>query len=157
MSTTSLYLGVRCSNISFAFALLSGTKEAPRLEHKRLVPFPKNFTRSHSLKWLYQEVDDILKKHQIGSITIKGTEPSAQKGGTFIERTENEAIIYLIAANHNLSNDIARKVKATIAKDLLAKGKPSLLETQLDTSHFPGFQQEDEKIRDAILAAWSSM
>jgi hypothetical protein len=78
MSNVKKHLGLRCSNNTFAFAVLSGTKEQPHLEQKNLVRFSKKYSRPQSLKWFYQEIQDLLKRHAVSSITIKGTQTAAQ-------------------------------------------------------------------------------
>jgi hypothetical protein len=50
-----------------------------------------------------------------------------------------------------------RKVKATIAKDLGLPGKPRSLTTDLDASVFPEYKDAPEKIKEAILVAWSEL
>jgi hypothetical protein len=49
---------------------------------------------------------------------------------------------------------VYRKTKPTIAKDLGLKGKGKYLDT-LDCSVFPDYDNEKEKIKEAILVAWS--
>jgi hypothetical protein len=68
---------------------------------------------------------------------------------------ENEAMVFLAASNRGLEN-VSRKIKSTIAKNLGLKGKAKYL-AQLDTSVFPTYAEESTKMQEAILAAWSSM
>lgn len=77
------------------------------------------------------------------------------RGKAFVERTENEAIVYLAAANHGVKF-VSKKTKATIAKDLGLKGNAKSLETDLDYSSIGGFEAESATIKEAILVAWST-
>jgi hypothetical protein len=65
-------------------------------------------------------------------------------------------MIFLHAGNIGADN-VVRKVKATIAKDLGLPGKVSALTTDLDASVLPGYKDSPEKIRQAILVAWSEL
>ena len=151
------FLGVRCSNSDFTYAILTGEPDCPKIIDKKNILFPKNYLKHQSLKWFLQEIEDILKNNiTLKVISIKGTEPLAQKGKSFISRTEYEAIIYLAAANNGIKH-IFKKVKSTIAKDLGLKGKVKYLSTKLDYSVFPNFESENDKMQEAILVAWSSM
>ena len=148
-------LGIRCSNTDYAYVILTGNRAAPEIVEKSLIALPKGYSRSESLKWFYQEIDGILGRVAINTITIKGAEALAARDQSFVSRVENEAMIFLAASNRGLEN-ISRKVKVTIAKDLGGKGKAKYL-AQLDTSVFPNYAQETDKIKEAILAAWSSI
>ena len=101
-------------------------------------------------------MDGLLGKHQISRLVIKGPEGLATRGKAFVERTEHEAVAILNAADHGLAR-VSRKVKATIAKDLGMKGKAKYLDTKLDKSAIDGFDDRSEKVREAILAAWSEL
>lgn len=149
-------LGIRCSNKDYSFVILAGDSNNPTIEEKGNVRFPKGFSRSLCLKWFLQELEGILKRHDVRIIAIKGTEGLAARGKSFVERVENEAMIYLSAANLGIKN-VYRKVKSTIAKDFGLKGKAKYLSTKLDCSVFPTFDNEDNKTQEAILVAWSSM
>jgi phosphohistidine swiveling domain-containing protein len=150
------YLGFRCSNKDYTYVILNGTKEQPEVLCNDTVAFPKDFSRPHELKWFLQEIEELLKKNEVNSISIKSTEVPARKGNSYDERVENEAMILLTAENFGITQ-VSKKVKSTIAKDLGLKGKGKYLSTKLDVSVFPNFDRETEKLKDAILVAWSSM
>lgn len=148
------FLGIRCSNNDFSYVVLSGTKEQPKIELKDSVVFPKGYSRSQSLKWFLQELEEIYKKDpNIRLIGIKGAEPMASRGKSFVARVENEAMVFFFAGKYAI-NPVYRKTKPTIAKDLGLKGKGKYLDT-LDCSVFPDYDNEKEKIKEAILVAWS--
>jgi hypothetical protein len=149
-------IGIRCSNNDFSYAILSGQKTSPTLETHNTIGFPKGFTRAQTLKWFLQELEDISKKHKnLSTWVIKGPEAIAKKGKGFIDRIENEAIVFLHAGN-TVVDKVLRKVKRTIAKDIGVSGTTSALKT-LDTSIIPEYKNATEKIQEAILAAWSEL
>lgn len=150
------YLGFRCSNKDYTYVLLKGTKRKPVIQKYDNIPFPKGFTRSVNLKWFYQEIDTLIKKHKINCIAIKGVEGLARRSSSLFERIENEAIILLVAADNGIKY-VVRKVKVTIAKDLGLKGKVKYLSENLDISVFPDFEKLNTKMKEALLVAWSSM
>ncbi len=148
------FLGIRCSNHDYSFAILSGTKESPKVDQKDTIAFPKGYSKPNSLKWFLQELQELFEKNpSIRVIGIKGAEPMASRGKAFIERIENETIVYLSAANSGIKA-IFRKPKVTIAKDLGLKGKAKYL-ADLECNFFPDFKKESEKIQEAVLVAWS--
>lgn len=151
-----MILGVRCSNGDYSFALLKGKKGAPQIADIKSALFPKGYTRANTLRWIYQEVEDYLSKHKgVRHIVVKGAEPMAQKGGTYGERVEGEAILFLAAANNGIT--ATRKVKPTIAKDLGLAGRAKALEEDLDTTVIPTFSTYSTKEQEAVLAAWSDL
>ena len=151
-----MILGIRCSNNDYSFALLKGTKKAPQVVNTKTATFPKGYTRPDSLRWLYQEIDDYLINHKgISHLVVKGVEAMAQKGSSYTDRVECEAILFLAAANHGLT--AIRKVKPTIAKDLGLAGRAKALDENLDTSVISDFQNYSTKEQEAVLAAWSDL
>ena len=150
------YLGLRCSNTDFCHVILTGKSDSPRIEEKDQVSFPKGFNKQQSLKWFLQEIKKILRKYPVKVIAIKGTEGMAARGKRFVIRIEHEAMIYLAAANLGIKH-VFKKVNNTIAKDLGLKGKGKYLFTKLDCSIFPDFERENDKMKDAIRVAWSSI
>lgn len=150
-------IGIRCSNTDFSYAILSGKKSGPKLETFDTIFFPKGYTRPQALKWFLLELEELSKKYGSLSVwAIKGTEAIATKGKEFVERVENEAMVFLHAGNTG-SSRVIRKVKSTIAKDLGLTGKASALKTDLDTSIIPEFRDATEKAKEAILIAWSEL
>ena len=148
-------LGIRCSNIDYAYVVLEGARSSPQVVEKNMIPFPKGYSRSENLKLFYQEIKQILKRLEIDTITMKGAEALATRDKSYVARVENEAMVFLVAADHGVEN-VSRKIKATIAKDLGLKGKAKYI-AQLDTSVFPTYAEESTKMQEAILAAWSSL
>ena len=150
-------VGIRCSNTDFSYAILSGKKSDPKLETCDTIVFPKGYTRPQALRWFLQELEGLSKRHSSPSVwAIKGTEAMAAKGKEFVERVENEAMVIFHASNAGVTK-VVRKVKSTIAKDLGLTGKASALKTDLDTSVLHGFKDATEKVKDAILIAWSEL
>ena len=148
-------LGMRCSNKDFAWALLSGAKDAPEVVGTGEVIFPKGYWKGGSLKWFLQEVEVLLDAHEVGKIVMKAFE-GLNRGRTFEDRIEHEAMVYFAGANRGLKL-VAKKPKSTIAKDLGLKGRARYLSTKLDTSVIESFNDYSDKTRDAILAAWSEL
>jgi phosphohistidine swiveling domain-containing protein len=129
----------------------------PKLEMCDTIVFPKGYTRPQALRWFLLELEELSKRHGSPSAwAIKGTEAMAARGKEFVERVENEAIVLFHAGNIGV-NKVVRKVKSTIAKDLGLPGKASALKTDLDTSIIPEFKDATEKIKEAILIAWSEL
>lgn len=150
------FFGIRCSSNDFSYVILSGSKKTPNIIQKGICSFPSGYSRPQSLKWFSHEIEDLIRKNPgIKVICVKGAEPLARKAGAFVCRVENEAIVFLVAANHGIKA-IFRKTKPTIAKDLGVKGKSRYLET-LDYSVFSEYDKEKVKTQEAILAAWSCM
>jgi phosphohistidine swiveling domain-containing protein len=149
-------IGLRCSNTDLSYAILSGSKAAPQLVASDTLVLPQGYTRPQALKWLLLELEGLSKKHSISLWAIKGAEAIAKKGREFVERIENEAMILLHAGNIN-ADKVIRKVKATIAKDLGLPGKASALTTDLDASVIPQYKNASDKIKEAVLVAWSEL
>jgi len=150
-------IGIRCSNNDFSYAILSGKKATPKLEISDTIAFPKGYTRPQALGWFLQELEGLSKKHGFLSVwAIKGAEAIATKGKEFVERVENEAIVIFHAGSVGVDKAV-RKVKSTIAKDLGLPGKASALKTDLDTSIIPEYNNVTDKVKEAILVAWSEL
>jgi hypothetical protein len=150
-----MVIGIRCSNQDFSYAILDGTKAAPILINKSTISFPRNYSRCKELKWFYQELEGLKDSYEIKEWGIKGAEPMAQKGKFYAARIENEAMIFLLCAN--IGNDnVIRKVKQTIAKNLGFKGKSKYLK-EVEFDNIEGYDNCNEKIKEAILVAWSCL
>lgn len=149
------YVGVRCSNNDYCLAILSGTMDEPTLEYMCQHPFPKKFSPSGRLKWFLQELEEKMKDHKIKMIGIKKCESLHGKQDQFIERIENEAMVFLAADKMGVKL-INRKAYRTIAKDFGFKGKKESLK-EVDWSIFSSIEKLNDKSKDAILAAWSLM
>lgn len=148
-------LGVRCSPKEFSYCVIEGSKASPLIVHTQEISFPLAYVKPLSLKWLMQEVDDLIKKHTINSLAIKASEGTASRDKSFIERVEYETIFILTGALQGLK-PIVKKVKATIAKDLGLKGKARYLST-IDTSSIPNYSTYSDKMKEAILVGWSEL
>lgn len=151
-----MVIGLRCSNKDYSFAILDGSKKKPILIKSDTISFPTGFSRPNSLKWFYQELDEISKKYNLDCWVLKGTEYMIHKGPSYTVRIENEAMVLLIAANKGDQN-VVRKLKAKIAKDLGCKGRAKYLNTDIDLNYVQGYIKSSEKINEAILVAWSSL
>lgn len=150
-------VGIRCSNTDFTYAILTGEKAKPKLETSETIVLPKGYTRPQALRWFLQELEELSKKHgPFSTWAIKGTEAMAAKGKEYGERVENEAMVIFHAGNIGVEK-VGRKVKSTIAKDLGLPGKASALKTDLDTSIVPDYEEASEKVKEAILVAWSEL
>ena len=151
-----MVLGLRCSAKDYAWAVLDGKKSSPQLIAQGLVLFPKNFARPQSVVWFSQEVDGILNTHPCGHIVLKAHEGRV-RDNSFLERIENETAVYFSASIAKKAvKTIVRKGKRTIAKDLGLKGQGKYLAT-LDTSAIANFDKLEEKVREAILSAWTAL
>lgn len=150
-----MVLGIRCSNSDFSYAVLSGSKDAPTLEYEGSNKIPRNYSKPRALSWFVQEVEEIITRHEIKKIVMKGFEGQV-KTKTYEERVELETAVYIAASKFGL-NAVFKKVSSTIAKDLGLKGKKHYLTTQLDTSVIPNFAEKSEIRREAIFAAWSEL
>ena len=148
-------LGIRCSNKDFSYAVMSGSKKAPVIVESRSLLYPKNFTRPRSLLWFTQEIEQLIKKYNVQSVVMKRFE-GRRRGGSFEDRVEYEAAVYLACARCGLTT-ACKKVKSTIAKDFGLKGRAHYLETELDTCVIPSFSSCTNKEQEAILCAWSDL
>jgi len=148
-------LGIRCSNNDFTYAVITGSQKSPNVKHCASVAVPKNFSRPRTLHWMVQEIEELIKKHNVRKVVMKGFE-GRMRGKTYEERVELEAAIY-IAGGKNGMNGIFKKVNSTIAKDLGLKGRARYLQTSLDTSVIAEFSNKSDKEQDAIRSAWSEL
>lgn len=149
-------LGLRCSNHDYAHAILKGTRTAPNVIVTGEKAFPKNYVKPQLLKWFMQEIEDLVRNQAVTAIAMKGPEGFSARGRPFVERIEIEAIVFLLGANIGIK-PVLKKVKSTIAKDLGLKGKAKYLDTKLNTSVLSGFDSYTDKVKEAILAAWSTL
>lgn len=149
-----MILGLRCSNKDFAYAIMEGTRAKPTLLAEDLIAFPKGFSRVQSVTWFSHELDAIMDRHPCSKIVIKAFEGRA-RNNTFVERVEHETVAYFAAARKGIKS-VVRKMKSTTAKDFGLKGRGRYLAT-LDKSPIPDFDSKNEKVQEAILAAWSSL
>ena len=148
-------LGLRCSNGDYSFAVLSGSLDSPTVDDSGTIHAPKGFSRPQLLKWFFQELQDLHARHGIRCIVMKGSEGMANRGGSFIERIELEAMAFYAGAELGI-RPVHRKVKSQIAKGLGQKGKAKYLE-RVDTSVIDSFAQLSPKVQEAVLAAWSEL
>jgi hypothetical protein len=154
-SKTMSVLGIRCSNKDYTFAVLTGTKKSPQLIDSQTLPYPKGFSKPESLKWLLQEIEDLITKYKVEKIVMNKFEGKI-RGNTYEDRVEHEAVVYLAASNKGIAS-VFKKVKGSIAKDLGLKGRAGYLNTSLNTSLIKDFDKHSDKSRDSILAGWSKL
>jgi len=148
-------IGIRCSNKDFNYAVMTGSKKKPSIEHTTSVSVPKNFSRPRALYWMVQEIEALIDRHSAQKVVMKAFE-GRSRGKTYAERVELEAAVYIAGGKNGMSG-IFKKVKSTIAKDLGLKGRGHYLQTGLDTSVIPDFATRSEKEKEAILAGWSEL
>ncbi len=149
-------LGIRCSTKDYSYVILSGSRQQPSIIVKETIFFPKGYPKGQRLLWFLQEFQLILSHHKVELVVIKETEAMARKGQYYPIRVEDEAMIFLAAAQLDSTKRVIKKVNPTIGKDLGLKGRKKDLDT-LDYSAFPNFDKESKNIQDAIRAAWSSL
>lgn len=148
-------LGVRCSNKDFTYVVMSGSKVKPKIDTSDINTFPRNFSKPRALLWFVQEIEQLISRHNVNKIVIKGFE-GRTRGKSYEERVEFESAVFIAAANNGI-NAVFKKVKSTIAKDLGLKGRAHYLQTTLNTSVIDGYATKTEKEKDAILSAWSEL
>jgi hypothetical protein len=149
-------LGLRCGSKEFSYSIVRGTMTTPELVESQTIKYPTGFNDSQRVKWFYQEIDGLMKRHSAESLGIKGTEPMAMKGSVFGCRIEMEAMALLAVANNGIKY-VKRKVNGTIAKDFGLKGKKKYLETGIDYSKIPDYDSKSANIKESILIAWSML
>lgn len=149
-------IGFRCSNNDYTFAVLEGTKISPVIVAINTISFPKNYTRPAILQWFYLDLQGLLNRYKPNAIFIKKAEGIAARGKTFVERVGNEAIILLVAGINNIKY-VEDRVKSTIARNLGYKGKAHYLKDAFKNSVLEEYENEPEKIKEAILVAWSAL
>jgi hypothetical protein len=148
-------LGIRCSNKDFTYVVLEGSKDTPKLTCLESVQYPTNYSRSRCLFWLVQEVKALISRYGVERIVMKGFE-GRTRDKTYEHRVESEAAVFIAAAEAGITG-VFKKVKSTIAKDLGFKGRGHYLQSALDTSLIPEYEQSGDRAQDAILAAWSEL
>lgn len=149
-------IGFRCSNSDFTYAVIEGDKESPEVIVAKRIAFPKNFSEGERLRWFRQELNTIFSENNPEVITLKGAEFAVSRSNSLDSRLYNEGVVILVAAEIGIL-EVAKKVNATMAKDLGLKGKAKYLKTKLDTSPINDFDSYNPKHQEAILAGWSSM
>lgn len=149
-----IVIGFRCSTDVIVYSVLTGTKIKPQVKRTNELKIPKCYKRIEELKWIYQEISEIIKKEMPDLICLKDTEAMARKGNNYTKRLENETAIIIAASFANVKN-FYKKVKATIAKDLGLKGRSKYLKTQLDCSVICNYDNYNDHEKESILSAWS--
>jgi hypothetical protein len=119
-----------------------------------MIALPKGYTRLQCVKWLLQEIEELIKSHNIEKIAMKKSE-AMSKGSAYEERVEHEAAVYLAAANCGLRL-ASKRAGSTIAKGLGLKGRAKYL-AQFDTSALPSYRSLPPKVQEAVLAGWSDL
>ena len=147
--------GLRCSNGDYSFAVLSGTAGSPTLEASGTIAAPKGYSKPQLLKWFFQEIQGLHARYGVKCVVMKGSEGTAHRGATFVERVELEAMVFYAGAELGIKL-VHRKVKSQIAKGLGLKGKAKYLD-RFDTSVMDSFEGLSPKLQEAALAAWSEL
>ncbi len=156
MANQLVVLGLRFSNKDFTAAAVTGTKSEPSLIVAETISCPNGYSRPHTLKWLVQEIESLIVKHDVSKVVIKKAEAAAARGNAYEMRVEHEAAAYVAAANAG-NLPAFKKVKATIAKELGQKGKAKYL-TNLDTEWISeSVPRRTDKIDEAALAGWTEV
>jgi hypothetical protein len=147
-------LGIRCSPKEFSYSVIEGNQRVHKLIHSCRIKFPNGYSHSELLKWFYHEIAEILKKHEISAVGVKGTEALGMKGKSYGERMELEGMIFLQASMSGIKY-AKRKVSGTIAKDLGLKGKGKYLEDGFDYSAISNFKEMSDHLQEATQVALS--
>lgn len=147
-------IGFRCSPKEITFSILMGDKGKPKVHSVNTIKLPKGLKRIQEIKWIYLEIEDLIKNENPTLIGIKDTEIPARKGNSYSKRLENETVIIVASAMNGVKNSF-KKIKSTIAKDLGLKGKARYLETKLDTTIIDGYENYKDIEKESILIAWS--
>ncbi len=156
MANRKSSLGLRFSNSDYTFAVMENLKTSPIIRESNTIAYPKGFQRAQTLKWLVHEIESIFQRNDDISIVVVKRFEGKSKGNAFEERVECEATAYIASANKGLKA-VYKKMGSTIAKDLGLKGKATLLKTDLDTTVIDGFEKFSEKLKDAVLSAWTEL
>ena len=148
-------IGFICSSSDFTYALLEGGKTSPIIVKVEEISFPKGCSRSAILKWLYYEVEQLLKRFEPKGVLLKRAEHGASKDKSYTMRVENEAVILLLVGMLNIKY-VDNKVKPTILKDLGYKGRSRYFAVACEDvlSEYNG--KVTEKIKEAIMVARSA-
>lgn len=149
-------IGFRCSSSDYTYAVIENSKGDTKIIDAKSIPFPKNYSHADILKWLYLEIERLLKDIKPSGIMIKRSEALASKGKPFITRVECEGIIFLLAGMLNIKY-VAGKAKATILKDLGYKGKSKYFKTAVADVSFDEIPRLSDKIIEAVMVAKSGV
>jgi len=149
-------LGIRCSSKDFSFSVINGKQDSPNIIESGTIKFPTGYNDAEKLNWFYQEIGGLIKKHSVGGIGIKGTEPMGMKGKNYGARMQTEGMIYLQATQNGIKY-IKRKVKSTIAKDFGLKGKGKYLTTKVDYSQIVDYDKKNQNTQESIQVALSML
>ncbi|MBL7224726.1 MAG: hypothetical protein ISS59_01215 [Desulfobacteraceae bacterium] len=151
-----IVLGIRCSNTDYTCSILEGDADIPEVKETQHIAFPKGYGEAEALRWFYREMQSLFTSWRIDAVGIKRAETNVKRSNSLELRIQHEGIATLAAAEHGCTA-VYRKVNSTIAKDLGLKGKGKYLQTKLDTSPIPNFDNYSKKKQEAILTAWSCM
>jgi len=151
-----IVFGIRCSNTDYTCCILEGDADFPQMKVLHHIDFPQDYGEAEALRWFYQEMQGLFKEYAIDAVGVKRAETNVKRSNALELRIQNEAIVSLAAVEQGCTS-VCRKVKSTIAKDLGLKGRSRYLNTELDTSSIPEFDNYSKKEQEAILAAWSCM
>jgi hypothetical protein len=151
-----IILGIRCSTSEFSFAIIEGTLKTNKLLLSARTKYPNGYNHCELLKWLHNEIGDLITKYKPNGIGVKGTEAMGMKGKSYGERMELEAMIFLQAAENGIKY-AKRKVNGTIAKDLGLKGKGKYLADGVDYSGITDFEKLSQHLQEAVQVALSML
>ena len=149
-------IGFRCSSSDYTYAVIEITKDSANIDDTKTISFPKNYCHADILKWLYLEIERLLKDNKPRGIMIKRSEAMASRGKPFIARVECEAIIFLLAAMLNIKY-VVGKTKTTILRDLGYKGKSKYFKTAVADVSFDKITRLSDKIIEAVMVAKSGI
>lgn len=148
-------VGLRCSAKDYCFAVLCGSRATPNIIELGFKKFPVGFAVPERQSWFYKEILELFSKHSPKYVVVKADE-STTKSNSAIERAYAEGVVNLAVGEKVGKSGCKSKRKVTIAKDLGLKGKAKYL-ANFDTSAIPKFDDHDDKMKEAILCAWSEL
>jgi hypothetical protein len=114
-------IGVRCWSDRYAYVVLSGPPEGPKLLEHDHVPLPINEARGARLATFRSDVLALLTKHGVTKAAFKTAEKISKNSDT--DRAEVEGVFQEACFSHTPSVEVKSLVKSQIKKLLNFDGK----------------------------------
>jgi hypothetical protein len=123
-------IGIRPHPEQYAYVILEGTQANPRLIDKGIAKCPKAVSDAEMLRWVRQDVQELLTRHNVAEAGIKTVEGNARSKNT--KRLHLEGVVVEGVASHACQPRtkllVTKQIKAATGFNDLARYMATLLE-----------------------------